>query len=96
MAVGASMAIPGLAPPVARQRGLLVDGGVLNNLPIDVMADDEPGPIVAVDVMRRLHEAVDAGRRAAEEALAAGAKERLESALPVPGAGSTRTAAVAR
>jgi NTE family protein len=53
-AVGASMAIPGLAPPVSFEAQLLVDGGVLNNLPIDVMAADEPGPIVAVDVMRRL------------------------------------------
>jgi predicted acylesterase/phospholipase RssA len=52
--VGASMAIPGLAPPVLRQSQLLVDGGVLNNLPVDVMVADEPGPVVAVDVMRRL------------------------------------------
>jgi NTE family protein len=52
--VGASMAIPGLAPPVSRQSQLLVDGGVLNNLPVDVMVADEPGPVVAVDVMRRL------------------------------------------
>ena len=52
-AVGASMAIPGLAPPVPYGAQLLVDGGVLNNLPIDLMVD-EPGPIVAVDVMRRI------------------------------------------
>jgi NTE family protein len=53
-AVGASMAIPGLAPPVSHQTQLLIDGGVLNNLPVDIMAADEPGPIVAVDVMRRI------------------------------------------
>jgi predicted acylesterase/phospholipase RssA len=53
-AVGASMAIPGLAPPVSHGAQLLVDGGVLNNLPIDLMAAHEPGPIVAVDVMRRI------------------------------------------
>ena len=53
-AVGSSMAIPGLAPPVLRRSELLVDGGVLNNLPIDVMVGDEPGPVIAVDVMRRL------------------------------------------
>jgi predicted acylesterase/phospholipase RssA len=52
--VGASMAIPGLAPPVSRKSQLLVDGGVLNNLPVDVMVADEPGPVLAVDVMRRL------------------------------------------
>ena len=55
--VGASMAIPGLAPPVSRESQLLVDGGVLNNLPVDVMVADEPGPVVAVDVMRRLDSA---------------------------------------
>jgi NTE family protein len=59
-AVGASMAIPGLAPPVARRTELLVDGGVLNNLPIDVMLASEPGPVVAVDVMRRIETASDA------------------------------------
>jgi NTE family protein len=53
-AVGASMSIPGLAPPVPRGGRLLVDGGVLNNLPVDAMADTAEGPIVAVDVVRRL------------------------------------------
>jgi NTE family protein len=138
-AVGASMAIPGLAPPVSHGTQLLIDGGVLNNLPIDLMVADEPGPVVAVDVMRRiatdggaadlgsaipsiletlsratvlgsieraeanrglariviapdvqhmslrdfrhLETAVDQGRRAAEEALAAGAKEALLDSL---------------
>jgi len=56
-AVGASMAIPGLAPPLSRPGRLLVDGGVLNNLPVDVMAADDEGPIVAVDVIRRMEEA---------------------------------------
>ncbi len=55
-AVGASMSIPGLVPPVSRPGHLLVDGGVLNNLPVDVMAADDEGPIVAVDVIRRLEE----------------------------------------
>jgi predicted acylesterase/phospholipase RssA/CRP-like cAMP-binding protein len=53
-AVGASMSIPGLVPPLSRSGRLLVDGGVLNNLPIDAMADAGEGPIVAVDVVRRL------------------------------------------
>ena len=53
-AVGASMSIPGLVPPLSRSGRLLVDGGVLNNLPIDAMADSGEGPIVAVDVVRRL------------------------------------------
>ncbi len=55
-AVGASMSIPGLVPPLSRPGRLLVDGGVLNNLPVDVMSAEDEGPIVAVDVIRRLDE----------------------------------------
>ena len=53
-AVGASMSIPGLAPPRASGRQLLIDGGVLNNLPVDLMAESREGPVVAIDVVRRL------------------------------------------
>ena len=52
-AVGASMAIPGLAPPQRQGGRLLVDGGILNNLPVDVLAATGEGPVIAVDVMRR-------------------------------------------
>lgn len=52
-AVGVSMSIPGLVPPVARDGQLLVDGGVLNNLPVEPMYELAEGPIVAVDVARR-------------------------------------------
>jgi NTE family protein len=53
-AVGTSMCIPGIAPPVPRLGALLVDGGVLNNLPVDELAVAGEGPIVAVDVIRRM------------------------------------------
>lgn len=53
-AVGASMTLPGLVPPLQRAGRLLVDGGVLNNLPVDHMAETHEGPIVAVDVVRRI------------------------------------------
>ena len=53
-AIGASMSIPGLVPPLPRGGRLLVDGGVLNNLPVDAMADSAEGPILAIDVVRRL------------------------------------------
>jgi predicted acylesterase/phospholipase RssA/CRP-like cAMP-binding protein len=49
-AVGASMSIPGLVPPLASGGRFLVDGGVLNNLPVDQMPSG-PGPVVAIDVM---------------------------------------------
>jgi len=136
-AVGASMSTPGVAPPVRRPGRLLVDGGVLNNLPVDHMAETGEGPVIAVDVIRRLGEpdggaepplpsitetlaratvlgsveraernralaslviapevqaiglrewsaferAVEAGREAAAEALAAGGAERLRALL---------------
>jgi len=53
-AVSASMSIPGLAPPRARGPHLLIDGGVLNNLPVDLMHESREGPVVAIDVVRRL------------------------------------------
>ncbi|HEX3129533.1 MAG TPA: patatin-like phospholipase family protein [Thermoanaerobaculia bacterium] len=48
--VGASMRLPGIVPPMVQDGNLLVDGGVLNNLPIDVMRRQGRGPIIAVDV----------------------------------------------
>jgi NTE family protein len=45
-------------PPVGKDGRLLVDGGVLNNLPVDTMYELAEGPIVAVDVARR-HERND-------------------------------------
>ena len=50
-AVYPSFAIPGVFPPVARPDGrLLVDGGVLDNLPVEAMARTGEGPVIAVDV----------------------------------------------
>ena len=50
-AIRASVAIPGVLPPVPLDGDLLVDGGVLNNLPFEVMRDDSTvGTIIAVDV----------------------------------------------
>jgi predicted acylesterase/phospholipase RssA len=45
-----SCSIPGLAPPVPYAGDLLVDGGVLNNLPADVMRERCNGLVVGVDV----------------------------------------------
>jgi predicted acylesterase/phospholipase RssA len=51
LAVRASLAIPGVLPPVPYEGDLLVDGGVLNNLPFEAMRDDSTiGTIIAVDV----------------------------------------------
>jgi NTE family protein len=61
-AIRSSIAIPGVYPPVHDGTQLLVDGGVMNNLPVDVMAGlVGDGPIVAVDLHRT------GGRRPPEE-----------------------------
>lgn len=50
-ALRASVAIPGAFPPVPAGEDLLVDGGVTNNLPVDVMRRLHPtAEVVAVDV----------------------------------------------
>jgi len=48
----ASLSIPGVLPPVPNGRDFLVDGGVMNNLPIDVMRNMNPsGTVMAIDVV---------------------------------------------
>lgn len=49
-ALRASIAIPGILPPVIEGSDILVDGGVLNNLPFDVMMDMRRGPVIASDL----------------------------------------------
>ncbi|HEX2759643.1 MAG TPA: patatin-like phospholipase family protein, partial [Rhizomicrobium sp.] len=51
-ALRASVALPGILPPVTHHGHLLVDGGVMNNLPVDVMREQaiSAGPIIACDI----------------------------------------------
>ena len=49
-AVRASVSLPGILPPLLHNGSLLIDGGVLNNLPVDVMRDKIRGRIIAVDL----------------------------------------------
>lgn len=51
VAVRATTSVPGVFPPVPFNGDLLVDGGLCNNLPVDTMAAQHRGPIVAVDVI---------------------------------------------
>jgi NTE family protein len=54
-ALRATMSIPGAFPPVYRDGKVLVDGGLLDNIPTDVMKRDmSPDVIVAVDIGSRL------------------------------------------
>lgn len=50
LAVRASISIPGLIPPVQHGEQLLIDGGLLNNLPADVMCEDRDGEVICVDL----------------------------------------------
>ncbi len=50
-AVRASVSIPGIFTPVIEKGEILVDGGVINNFPIDVMAEQVGSPhIIAVNL----------------------------------------------
>ena len=50
-AVRASIAIPGVLPPVPHHGDLLVDGGVLDNVPVEEMRRRNPtGTVITVDV----------------------------------------------
>lgn len=49
-AVRASSRLPGLFPPIATADQLLVDGGVLDNSPVDVLTERNEGPLVVVNV----------------------------------------------
>jgi NTE family protein len=49
-ALRASAALPGILPPVPLRGHLLVDGGVMNNLPVDLMRKRRIGPLIASDV----------------------------------------------
>lgn len=58
-AVAASMCLPGVIAPIASEHRLLVDGGVLNNLPVSPMAESGEGPVIAVDVTAQFRAPVD-------------------------------------
>jgi NTE family protein len=52
LATRASSSIPGVLPQVIEGSDILIDGGILNNLPIDVMSEMRRGPLIAVDASR--------------------------------------------
>lgn len=49
-AMRASIAIPGLLPPIVIDDQVLVDGAVLNNLPAEVMRHMNSGPVIGIDM----------------------------------------------
>jgi len=52
-ALGATMCLPAIFAPIPSEGRLLVDGGVLDNLPVGEMAGRGEGPVIGVDVSAR-------------------------------------------
>ena len=49
-AVTASVRLPVLFAPIPDDGRLLIDGGVLDNLPVDLLTERDEGPVVAVNI----------------------------------------------
>ncbi len=49
-ALRASSALPGILSPVKHEGRVLIDGGLLNNLPVDVIRTMTLAPVLAIDV----------------------------------------------
>ena len=53
----ASTSIPGVWPPALRKEGIFLDGGVLNNLPADLLVDlCSDGATIASDISAEVGE----------------------------------------
>ena len=53
-AVRASVSIPGIGPPAIERGEIFVDGGLVNNLPVDIMKRSCQGAVIAVDVSEQV------------------------------------------
>ncbi len=97
-AVGASLCLPGIGPPVAVGDRLLVDGGVLDNLPVATMAARGEGPVIAVDVSSRFEppsrSAAGAGRPRMRRLSARIRRAIIGWDTPLPSFGETLTRSV--
>ncbi len=49
-AIRATTSVPGLVPPVVRNNEIVVDGGIMNNLPVGIARNLFKGIVIAVDV----------------------------------------------
>lgn len=58
-AVRASLSLPGIFPPAIVNGQLAIDGGILDNLPVDVMLERPVGRVIAVDLTSRQDFTVD-------------------------------------
>ena len=58
-AIRASVALPGVLPPAVVDGHLAIDGGILNNFPVDVMRERPVGHVIGVDLSARKERRVD-------------------------------------
>lgn len=49
LGIRSSLSVPGILPPVVVKGEMLVDGGLLNNLPVDIMRS-RAGTVIAIDI----------------------------------------------
>ncbi len=78
-AVGASMCLPLIAPPLRRGDSLLIDGSLLDNLPLEPMSSSGEGPVLAVDIKGGEERAPNAGAGAGERSEGRAHSRRLPS-----------------
>jgi NTE family protein len=90
-AIGFSMNLPIIAPPQVRGGQLFIDGSLVDNLPVQAMADLGEGPIIAVDVKASFERPVPDGRRGVELTAVAPPAEPRSAAERPPSLGETLT-----
>jgi NTE family protein len=84
-ALRATTSLPGLFPPVAPPDGrLLVDGGVLDNLPVQTLASTGEGPVIAVDVGLQQARRRRSGQRDTDALLRAVRRAVTGTDMPLP------------
>ena len=76
-AMRASMAIPGAFKPVEMDNKLLVDGGLMNNLPVDVVREMGADIVIAIDLTQDKHE----NRKTREHDNDEGSRSQLQNLL---------------
>jgi NTE family protein len=79
-AIGASISLPLIAPPRRREHdgGLMIDGSLLDNLPLEPMSATGEGPVLAIDIKGGEE------RRRRDSAGGAGAADGAEPSAPRP------------
>ena len=83
-AVATSFAIPVLGPAQVRGRRILVDGSLVDNLPVSAMAALGEGPVIAVDVKATVERTAARSPRRAD-----GENSGTERELRTPSLGET-------